>query len=496
MPRSRYSVGGTFYGRDDSFYHSDTRYAVGGTFYGKSASFQHWGIPGMQWGKRRFQEEDGSLTAAGRRRYGVGDALGSIGNAIGGAANSAGRAIGNAAQNYAQTWSRGASRIYNGVRNDIPRNINYYKYRAGLHAQNAARAIGDAAGRYANEAGRHVQNATRAVGQAVGSAARQAIPAASQALGFDARRNMLEAESRADNANKRAQMQDNLFYARQRRQGSANGIDTTKQMQARDEAGRAAREMNDARDRYNSTPLGMLENAGRAIGGAVDSAGRKIDSSLNLGIEARKERDAAKKEVSEAEQRLGYALDQGYNSGRNLENYVDDPRNMFGKREERDYRSEDPVYNELTSRRDRAEGRRDEYESMANEASRSADEAARNALSTIPGQNGERFARQFQDERNAADQAWNNYEKQEAINTLYGLMAQARGQQLDDDYNRAYNEDQRNLAMERKLEDRYRNAQQQLEMWDKAYGNSLSGKIEEVLGNVSDWLYDRFKIRL
>ena len=29
----------------------------------------HWGIPGMKWGKRRFQNKDGSLTPAGRERY-------------------------------------------------------------------------------------------------------------------------------------------------------------------------------------------------------------------------------------------------------------------------------------------------------------------------------------------------------------------------------------------------------------------------------------------
>jgi len=30
---------------------------------------EHYGIKGQQWGKRRFQNEDGSLTAAGRLRY-------------------------------------------------------------------------------------------------------------------------------------------------------------------------------------------------------------------------------------------------------------------------------------------------------------------------------------------------------------------------------------------------------------------------------------------
>lgn len=33
---------------------------------------KHWGILGMKWGVRRYQNEDGSLTPEGRERYGVG----------------------------------------------------------------------------------------------------------------------------------------------------------------------------------------------------------------------------------------------------------------------------------------------------------------------------------------------------------------------------------------------------------------------------------------
>lgn len=35
----------------------------------------HWGIKGMRWGIRRYQNKDGSLTAAGRKRYGDGEAI-------------------------------------------------------------------------------------------------------------------------------------------------------------------------------------------------------------------------------------------------------------------------------------------------------------------------------------------------------------------------------------------------------------------------------------
>lgn len=36
----------------------------------------HYGIKGMKWGVRRFQNADGSLTAAGKKRYGTGESSG------------------------------------------------------------------------------------------------------------------------------------------------------------------------------------------------------------------------------------------------------------------------------------------------------------------------------------------------------------------------------------------------------------------------------------
>lgn len=47
------------------------------TVNGKTFELQHHGIKGMKWGRRRYQNKDGSRTAAGKKRYSEGsDAAG------------------------------------------------------------------------------------------------------------------------------------------------------------------------------------------------------------------------------------------------------------------------------------------------------------------------------------------------------------------------------------------------------------------------------------
>lgn len=40
-----------------------------------NAELYHFGIKGMHWGERRYQNEDGSYTSAGKARYGIGEAV-------------------------------------------------------------------------------------------------------------------------------------------------------------------------------------------------------------------------------------------------------------------------------------------------------------------------------------------------------------------------------------------------------------------------------------
>ena len=62
----------------DELYHDDLE----GMTFGRRDQNElwHYGIKGQKWNRRRFQNEDGSLTQAGRSRYGVGDAINSFAN--------------------------------------------------------------------------------------------------------------------------------------------------------------------------------------------------------------------------------------------------------------------------------------------------------------------------------------------------------------------------------------------------------------------------------
>lgn len=41
----------------------------------KTDELCHWGIKGQKWGRRRYQNKDGSLTPEGKKRYGTNDSI-------------------------------------------------------------------------------------------------------------------------------------------------------------------------------------------------------------------------------------------------------------------------------------------------------------------------------------------------------------------------------------------------------------------------------------
>ena len=88
---------------------------------------EHHGIKGMRWGQRRFQNDDGSLTALGRARYGV--------------SNAYGRARSSARSAYGKVK---ANREYNGkkVRSFYKKNKKAIKIGAAVAGTAAAAALG------------------------------------------------------------------------------------------------------------------------------------------------------------------------------------------------------------------------------------------------------------------------------------------------------------------------------------------------------------------
>lgn len=58
------------------------KYYVGGVPFDSNNCLRHYGIKGQSWGRRRFQNEDGSLTTAGKQRYGIGDFMNSARNKL------------------------------------------------------------------------------------------------------------------------------------------------------------------------------------------------------------------------------------------------------------------------------------------------------------------------------------------------------------------------------------------------------------------------------
>ena len=129
----------------DSFMHSDD----------VSDFLEHHGIKGQKWGNRRFQYGDGSLTALGRVRYGVGAArqgAGKAAKAIGGAAKKAGHALrGKVAPTDEQLYDQYNKAKYKADRKAMKEEINELKGKKKKLKDMSDQEVIDAINRYRNE---------------------------------------------------------------------------------------------------------------------------------------------------------------------------------------------------------------------------------------------------------------------------------------------------------------------------------------------------------
>ena len=156
---------------------------------------KHYGVPGQSWGKRRYQNPDGSLTAEGRAHYGVGDPRGRGGfNWKRAAGIGLGAAAAAGAGYLAYRKLGGAKGIATAARR-FGNKVSSIPYNAKLHGLSArrkfkkvgesvglgARMFGKVAGQGAKAVGKVAGKSARALGRSIGNGAKAAGKAARSA---------------------------------------------------------------------------------------------------------------------------------------------------------------------------------------------------------------------------------------------------------------------------------------------------------------------------
>lgn len=99
---------------------------------------KHWGILGMKWGVRNYQNDDGSLTPLGRIRYGVGPARGKTGNAMG--VNDAGSLSDEELRRMTKRYKQQAD--YYRARNEYIQQENYFKQNTNPYKEKRPSKVG------------------------------------------------------------------------------------------------------------------------------------------------------------------------------------------------------------------------------------------------------------------------------------------------------------------------------------------------------------------
>lgn len=231
---------------------------------------EHHGIKGMRWGQRRFQNDDGSLTALGRARYGVSNAYGRV-----------------------------RSRV-NTARNDIRR-------AGGVKA--SAKVSTNVIKRKAKKAGTDTKNFYQKHKKAIKIGAGVAAAAGAAYLGYKYRKQIGAAAKRLGGktfpaGTKRAQLLSSMKYksamGKMNRAAARTGQANLNRMF--DEAASAGRKarigqqinsafagMNVGKVRGSVKAKNAFKNAGRVVGSAAKSAGKATGSTVrSVGYHARR----------------------------------------------------------------------------------------------------------------------------------------------------------------------------------------------------------------
>ena len=169
-----------------------------GTFYSQNDYrnyLEHFGVKGMKWGVRRYQNANGSYTSAGRKRYGVGNGQPYKAVKGGGARNTAEAKAARRAKLKKAAIAVGGAAALAGA------GYLAYKYgkntRAGQYVRNAgianaararymledAKGAASRAGAAASRAGRYAHNASIAGAANARQAGRNATTAAMRTAG-------------------------------------------------------------------------------------------------------------------------------------------------------------------------------------------------------------------------------------------------------------------------------------------------------------------------
>ena len=335
-----YKLGGMLI--TDELYHDDLEAM---TFGRKDQNeLMHYGIKGQSWGKRRFQNEDGSLTMAGRNRYDVGDSrqgvsafadTGSrrgsgvnynrLSGGTGGSTRSAtanqapARLVGSNPRGRATTSATTTQKVANTTNAGRKAADNLFG-RIGNWASNAAKDVGNFATNTYNDASKAVGNAANAAGSLVGNAVKDVGNLLSNE---DEKKAAENAQNRANQALNNA-INRSGEYVPDGRGGEdlyirdandAKMVDTAEQQAAK------------AQQRYDDHPVTQVQNAakdaGNWIGNAFNDAKNWVgNAGRDVGNFATNVYNDASKTVGNAANDVGNFVNDNYNRAREAVNGV------------------------------------------------------------------------------------------------------------------------------------------------------------------------------